>query len=279
MPFQQSENFLDQVEAVARAGADALMPFWRSLEPSQITEKSRNDHVTAADHAAEKAILSEIEQRFPDHAVLAEESGWTRRDDDRPTWIVDPLDGTTNFVHGIPQFAVSVGVAVGKRVDYGVILDPVKNDIFRAGRGLGATWNGGPCRVTSRAGLEGALVATGFPFKAHELLDPYLAIFREVFLRCKAIRRPGAAALDLAYTACGLFDGFFEFRLSPWDLAAGSLLVEEAGGLVSDMDGGSDFMETGDMLCGSPGVHSDLLEVVQTRRGQWHLPDSANLEP
>jgi len=279
MPFQQSENFLDQVEAVARAGADALMPFWRSLEPGQITEKSRNDHVTAADHAAEKAILIEIEQRFPNHAVLAEESGWTRRDDDRPTWIVDPLDGTTNFVHGIPQFAVSVGVAVGKRVDYGVILDPVKNDIFRAGRGLGATWNGGPCRVTSRAGLEGALVATGFPFKAHELLDPYLAIFREVFLRCKAIRRPGAAALDLAYTACGLFDGFFEFRLSPWDLAAGSLLVEEAGGLVSDMDGGSDFMETGDMLCGSPGVHSDLLEVVQTRRGQWHLPDSANLKP
>ncbi len=262
MPFHEPEDFLDQVEAVARVGADALMPFWRALKPHEITEKSRNDLVTAADRAAEAAILGEIERRFPDHAVLAEESGWTRRDNDRPTWIVDPLDGTTNFVHGIPQFAVSVGVAVNDHVRYGVILDPVKNDVFRAARGLGATWNGRPCRVTSRDGLSGALVATGFPFKAHELLDTYLAIFREVFLRCKAIRRPGAAALDLAYTACGLFDGFFEFRLSPWDLAAGSLLVEEAGGRVSDTDGGADFMATGDVLCGSPGVHSELLEVV-----------------
>lgn len=270
MSFQHSENFLDQVEEVARAGADAIMPFWRSLEPNEITEKSRNDLVTAADHAAERAILAEIERRFPDHAVLAEESGWTRRDDDLPTWIVDPLDGTTNFVHGIPQFAVSVGVAVADRVEYGVIFDPVKGDVFCAGRGMGATWNGKACGVTPRAGLEGALVATGFPFKAHELLDPYLAIFREVFLRCKAIRRPGAAALDLAYTACGLFDGFFEFRLSPWDLAAGSLLVEEAGGSVSDMDGGADFLASGNMLCGAPGVHRELLEVVRGKRDLWH---------
>ncbi len=273
MPFHESpdtpETFLNQVEEVARAGAGAIMPFWRTLEPHEITEKSRNDLVTAADHAAEAAILTEIERRFPDHAVLAEESGWTRREDDCPTWIVDPLDGTTNFVHGIPQFAVSVGVAVAERVEYGVIFDPVKGDVFRAGRGMGTTWNGKPCGVTPRAGLEGALVATGFPFKAHELLDPYLAIFREVFLRCKAIRRPGAAALDLAYTACGLFDGFFEFRLSPWDLAAGSLLVEEAGGSVSDMDGGGDYLATGNMLCGAPGVHRELLEVVRGKRDLW----------
>jgi len=266
MPFQDPDDFLDQVEAVARSGADALMPFWRALKPHEITEKSRNDLVTAADRAAEEAILAEIERRFPAHAVLAEESGWTRRNDDRPTWIVDPLDGTTNFVHGIPQFAVSVGVAIEDRVHFGVILDPVKNDVFRAARGLGATWNGRPCRVTSREGLAGALVATGFPFKAHELLDTYLAIFREVFLRCKAIRRPGAAALDLAYTACGLFDGFFEFQLSPWDLAAGSLLIEEAGGRVSDMDGNGDFLTSGDMLCGAPGVHAELLEVVRSAR-------------
>jgi myo-inositol-1(or 4)-monophosphatase len=283
MPFHQTppvpDNFLDQVEAVARAGADAIMPFWRTLEPHQISEKSRNDLVTAADHAAESAILAEINRRFPAHAVLAEESGWTRRDDELPTWIVDPLDGTTNFVHGIPQFAVSVGVAVANRVEFGVILDPIKNDLFCARRGMGATWNGAPCRVTSRDGLAGALVATGFPFKAHELLDPYLEIFREVFLRCKAIRRPGAAALDLAYTACGLFDGFFEFRLSPWDLAAGSLLVEEAGGIVSDMDGGGAFMTTGNLLCGSPGVHSELLEVVEPRRHRWQHPDIGGPQP
>jgi myo-inositol-1(or 4)-monophosphatase len=266
MQFQPDNEFLDQVEAVARAGADALMPFWRSLKPEEVTEKSRNDLVSAADHAAEKAILGEIDRRFPDHAVLAEESGWTRRNRDRPTWIVDPLDGTTNFVHGIAQFAVSVGVAVADRVEYGVILDPVKEDVFRAGRGVGATWNGRVCRVTPRAGLAGALLATGFPFRAHELLDPYLAIFREVFLRCKAIRRPGAAALDLAYTACGLFDGFFEFRLSPWDLAAGSLLVEEAGGTVSDLDGGSGFLESGNLLCGTAGVHAELLDLIRRVR-------------
>jgi len=266
VPFQDPENFLAAVETVARAGADALMPFWRTLEPHEISEKSRNDLVTAADRAAETAILSEIEQRFPDHAVLAEESGWTRRNDDLPTWIVDPLDGTTNFVHGIPQFAVSVGVAVANRMEYGVIFDPVKNDIFRAARGRGATWNGRSCSVTDRAGLPGALVATGFPFKAHELLDTYLAIFREVFLRCKAIRRPGAAALDLAYTACGLFDGFFEFRLSPWDVAAGSLIIEEAGGVVSDTAGGSDFLATGDVICGTAGVHAELLAVVRSIR-------------
>jgi myo-inositol-1(or 4)-monophosphatase len=269
MPFQDPEEFLDQVEVVARAGAAALMPYWRALEPHEINEKARNDLVTTADRAAETAILAAISDRWPDHAVLAEESGWTRRGADRPTWIVDPLDGTTNFVHGIPQFAVSVGVAMGDRVEYGVILDPVKNDVFRAAHGLGATWNGAPCSVTARNGLTGALVATGFPFRAHELLDPYLAIFRDVFLRCKAIRRPGAAALDLAYTACGLFDGFFEFRLSPWDLAAGSLIVEEAGGTVSDMDGGDDYLSTGDMLCGAPGVHSELLEVVQSHRKSW----------
>jgi len=269
MPFQPNDSFLDHVEAVARVGADGLMPYWRSLAPDEVSEKSRNDLVSAADRASEAAILAEIGRLFPDHAVLAEESGWTGRRSDRPTWIVDPLDGTTNFVHGIPQFAVSVAVAVADRVDFGVILDPIKGDLFRAARGRGVTWNGRPCRVSERRGLDGALIATGFPFRAHGLLDPYLAIFREVFLRCKAIRRPGAAALDLAYTACGLFDGFFEFRLSPWDVAAGSLMVEEAGGTVSNMDGGNEILASGDVLCGSDGVHAELCEVVARLRHLW----------
>ena len=279
MPFQPDDETLDQVEAVARAGADALMPYWRSLAPDQVDEKSRNDLVTAADRAAEDAILAEIGRRFPDHAVLAEESGWTRRGDGRPTWIVDPLDGTTNFVHGIPQFAVSVAVEVAGRIELGVVLDPIKNDLFRAARGHGTTWNGRPCRVSGRPGLAGAVIATGFPFRAHELLDPYLAIFREIFLECKAIRRPGAAALDLAWTACGLFDGFFEFRLSPWDVAAGSLLVEEAGGTVSDMDGGPGILAPGDVLCGAPGVHRDLLEVVSGLRHLWRPGETHCSDP
>jgi myo-inositol-1(or 4)-monophosphatase len=154
-------------------------------------------------------------------------------------------------------------------VQAGVIIDPIKGDVFRAARGLGLWWNGSPSAVSRRDSLTGAMMATGFPFRAHRLLDPYLAIFKEVFLACKAIRRPGAAALDLAYTACGIVDGFFEFQLSPWDIAAGAVMVKEAGGTISDMDGSTDYLESGNVLCGSPGVHRDLLEIVQRHRTAW----------
>jgi myo-inositol-1(or 4)-monophosphatase len=272
MSIPDSDVMLDGVEAVARAGANRLMGFWRRLEPSDVGEKARNDLVSAADRAAEAAILEEIGTRYPGHAVLSEEAGWSGTPDDGPVWIVDPLDGTTNFVHGVPQFAVSVAVSVGGVVELGVVLDPLRGDVFRAARGRGTTWNGRPCRVSGRPGLAGALVATGFPFRAHALLDAYLAVFRDVFLAAKAIRRPGAAALDLAWTAAGLFDGFFEFRLSPWDVAAGSLLVREAGGVVTDMDGGDRAVETGDVVCGGPGVHRELLEIVARHRHRWNVP-------
>lgn len=269
MLFQDPEAFLAEVEQIAALGAEQLMAHWRALEPDQINEKARNDLVSAADLASEKAIMEAIRSRFPDHSILSEEAGRSTPKDGGPTWIIDPLDGTTNFVHGIPQFAISIGVAVEGRIEFGVILDPCKNDLFSAARGRGARWNGTECRVSERQGLPGALVATGFPFKAHRLLDPYLAIFRDVFLRCKAIRRPGAAALDLAYTACGLFDGFFEFQLSAWDIAAGSLLVEEAGGVITGMDGGSDYLESGNVVCGTPGVHRELLEAVSAHQESW----------
>lgn len=270
MVFQDPEGFLSEVKEIAGLGAAQLMPHWRALEPGQISEKARNDLVSIADLASEEAIIGAIRDRFPEHRILSEEAGWSSPSVSGPTWIVDPLDGTTNFVHGIPQFAISIGVAEAGTVEFGVILDPVKNDVFSAARGRGAWWNGRRCQISPRAGLEGALLATGFPFKAHRLLDPYLAIFRDVFLRCKAIRRPGAAALDLAYTAAGLFDGFFEFQLSAWDVAAGSLLVEEAGGTITDMNGGPDFLENGDVICGSPGVHRDLLDMVGRHREEWH---------
>ncbi len=269
MLFHEPEAFLAEMVEIAGLGATRLMKHWRSLEPHQISEKSRNDLVSAADLASENAIIGAIRKRFPDHMVLSEEAGWSRSTGSGPTWIIDPLDGTTNFVHGIPQFAISIGVAVGDRVEYGVILDPCKNDIFSAARGHGAWWNGQPCQASRRSSLEGALLATGFPFKAHQLLDPYLAIFRDVFLRCKAIRRPGAAALDLAYTACGLFDGFFEFQLSTWDIAAGSVLVEEAGGTITDMHGGESFLASGNVICGPPGVHRQLLEIVEAYSDRW----------
>ena len=274
MLFQEPDAFLAEMVEIAGLGARELMTHWRSLAPHQINEKSRNDLVSAADLASEKAIIGEIRKRFPDHRILSEEAGWSTSAGSGPTLIIDPLDGTTNFVHGIPQFAISIGVAVGDRVEYGVILDPCRNDIFSAARGHGAWWNGQTCRVSSRSTLEGALLATGFPFKAHRLLDPYLAIFRDVFLRCKAIRRPGAAALDLAHTACGLFDGFFKFQLSAWDIAAGSLLVEEAGGTVTDMDGGEFFLDGGNVICGSPGVHHELLEIVKIYGDSWRADDA-----
>jgi myo-inositol-1(or 4)-monophosphatase len=267
--FQDPDAFLAEIEEIAGLGANELMRHWRALAPDQVDEKARNDLVSAADLASEKAIIGAIRTRFPEHSVLSEEAGQSTPGASGPTWIIDPLDGTTNFVHGIPQFAISIGVAVEGRVDFGVILDPCKDDIFSAARGRGAKWNGTACTVTDRQGLAGALLATGFPFKAHRLLDPYLAIFRDVFLRCKAIRRPGAAALDLAYTACGLFDGFFEFQLSAWDIAAGSVLVAEAGGAISDMDGGSDFLASGNVVCGTPGVHAELLEAITAHQADW----------
>ena len=269
MEFHPTPDLLDDVETVAQAGAEELMPYFRTLRPDQVSEKARNDLVTVADRASESAILDAIGRRFPNHNVLSEEAGWSAQTESEPTWIVDPLDGTTNFVHGFPHFAVSVAVRAGDRIQAGVIIDPVKGDVFRAARGMGAWWNGMPCHVSSRTSLSGAVVATGFPFKAHGLLDPYLTIFHDVFLSCKAIRRPGAAALDLAYTACGIVDGFFEFQLSPWDVAAGAVLVEEAGGTISDMDGGDDYLATGNVLSGPGGVRRDLFDIVQRHRMAW----------
>jgi len=269
MLFQEPTGILNAAEEVARVGARELARFWRRLDDSQVSEKARNDLVSAADQASEAAIMKEIGRRYPEHRILSEEAGDTGGAPGAPTWIVDPLDGTTNFVHGIPQWAISVAIAVDDRVQIGVILDPLRDDVFRAARGHGTWWNGEKVTVSKRTGLAGALLATGFPFRAHSLLDAYLAIFRDVFLRAKAIRRPGAAALDLAWTAAGLFDGFFEFRLSAWDVAAGSLLVEEAGGVVTDMDGGDGYLSSGNLVCGTPGVHAELIEAVQRHQNLW----------
>jgi myo-inositol-1(or 4)-monophosphatase len=270
MVFRDPDRLLGTARAAAEAGARTLMEYWRSLKPSQVDEKAKNDLVTDADRASEAVILEVIRSAFPAHRYLAEESGRAEGGDEgQPMWIIDPLDGTTNFVHGLPHFAVSVAAAVGGRPVVGVVLDPIKNDVFTAVQGGGTRWNGAPCRVSQRQGLAGALLTTGFPFRARHLLEPYLAIFHDVFLGSKAIRRPGAAALDLAYVAAGIFDGFFEFQLSPWDIAAGALLVIEAGGVVSDMEGGDAYLATGDVVCGTPGVHGEMLEIVRRHHGAW----------
>jgi myo-inositol-1(or 4)-monophosphatase len=225
--------------------------------------------VTRADRESETAVVGEIQRRHPSHRILAEEGGGAGAGGDSEfEWLIDPLDGTTNFLQGLPVWSVSVACRRGDEVVVGVVDDPAGQNLFSAARGGGARWNGKPMAASTHGGLRGAFLATGYPFRAHATLDLYLAIFREVFLDAKAIRRCGSAALDLAYTAAGVYDGFFEFRLSPWDIGAGVLLVREAGGLLSDLDGGERFFAGGNIVAGGPAVQRELLAVVSRYAGE-----------
>ena len=265
-----NEDLLAAAVAAAEAGGEVLRQRFgdSSLD---VQAKSENDFVTLADRESEQAVLGCLTERFPDHRVLSEEAGYQGGDASEFEWIVDPLDGTTNFLQGLPTYAVSIACRKGDQRLVAAILAPDRGDLFTASYGGGASWNGRPLEVSSREGLKGAFLATGYPFRAKAALDLYLDVFRDVFLDARAIRRCGAAALDLAYTAAGIFDGFFEFRLSAWDVAAGSLLIEEAGGVVSDLDGGRDFLHTGNLLAGSKGVQADLLAVLGRHAGEREL--------
>lgn len=260
MTLRASDLLAVALEA-AQAGVERLGADFRTAG-LEATEKERFDVVTAADLASERAVLEVLSRRVPEHRVLAEEEGTTGGPDESHVWVVDPLDGTSNFLQGLPMWAVSVACRREGETVVGVVLDPCGGNTFAAERGSGATWNGRPMRVSGRDSLDGGFVATGFPFKAKPALDAYLGAFRRVFGRVRSIRRCGAAALDLAYTAAGVYDGFFEFRLSPWDLAAGCLMIEEAGGRVTDLDGGSRWLETGNVVGGSPAVHAALRQAV-----------------
>jgi len=254
-------SLIDTAVEAARAGATELTDRFRRVG-LVVRAKAENDHVSEADEASEAAVLAVIARHHPRHAVLSEEEGIAGGDDRSHLWIVDPLDGTTNYLHGLPIWGVSVACLREGVVVAGAVYDPLNDQLFTAERGAGAFWNGKRMAVSPRVGLGGALVATGYPFKARAALDLYLAAFRDVFLRAKAIRRCGAAVLDLANTAAGIYDGFFEFRLSPWDLAAGSLLIEEAGGRASDLDGGRGFLRSGNLVAGSPAVQQEILRLV-----------------
>lgn len=255
-------ELLDCAVEAARAGGEVLRRSFRSVD-LEIQEKSRHDFVTEADHESEEKILEIILEHFPNHSILAEESGSQAGSGQEYSWFVDPLDGTSNFLQGLPVFCVSIGCRLGDEMVAGVVYDPLGESLFTSLRGGGAFWNGRPMQISSRPGLDGAFLATGYPFKAQEALDLYLRVFRSVFLQARGIRRCGAAALDLAYTAAGVYDGFFEFRLSPWDFAAGSLLVQEAGGQVTDLDGGKEYFSGGNLIAGPPTLHSELLALVQ----------------
>jgi len=255
-------TLLETALAAARAGAEVLERWFRS-ERLVVGTKGENDFVTQADRESEAALVAEILKRHPDHRILAEEGTEHAGATSDVEWVIDPLDGTTNFLHGLPVWAVSVACRRGDELLAGVVLDPAGGNVFAAARGEGASWNGRPMRVAERPGLAGAFLATGYPFRAHGALDTYLSLFGAVFRQARAIRRCGAAALDLAYTAAGVYEGFFEFRLSPWDIAAGAILIEEAGGVVTDLDGEAGYFRSGNVVAGPASVHRDLLAAAR----------------
>ncbi|HYD57940.1 MAG TPA: inositol monophosphatase family protein [Burkholderiales bacterium] len=229
----------------------------------QATAKRANDFVTEVDRAAEAAIIEVVHKAYPGHAILAEESGASAGQGAEYRWIIDPLDGTTNFIHGFPQYAVSIGVERHGALEHAVVYDPVKDELFTATKGRGAYLNDRRVRVSKCARLSEALVGTGFPFKELSRADLYLRQLRSIMEKSSGVRRAGAAALDLAYVACGRLDAFWELGLAPWDMAAGVLLIQEAGGLVSDLQGEHTFMESGDVCAGTPKVFPQLLEGLR----------------
>ncbi|HEX9734477.1 MAG TPA: inositol monophosphatase family protein [Thermoanaerobaculia bacterium] len=264
------EELADTAVLAAREGAQVLLGYFRG---GGLEARSKGDHdfVTRADHESEDRVLATLRRAFPDHQVLAEERGWDESDSEY-CWYVDPLDGTSNFMQGLPVFSISIACRHRDEMVAGVVYDPLGDNLFTAVRGGGARWNGRPMRVSERPRLHGAFLATGYPFKSRAALDLYLAVFRAVFLEARAIRRCGSAALDLAYTAAGVYDGFFELRLAPWDVAAGALLVREAGGRVTDLDGGGGFFDAGNVIAGGPELHRELLATVHA------IVDEARME-
>ncbi|HEX6903688.1 MAG TPA: inositol monophosphatase family protein [Thermoanaerobaculia bacterium] len=258
------QDLLETALAAAHAGCEIVSRYFRDAG-LEVRRKGENDFVTQADKESEAAILTVIRERFPDHRILAEEGGGVGKghDGSEYEWLIDPLDGTTNFLHGLPVYCVSVACRKGDELLAGVIHDPEGQNLFTATRGGGAFWNGQPMKVSGHPGMDGSFLATGYPWRALPTLDLYLSIFRDVFRLSKAIRRCGSAALDLAYTAAGVYDGFFEFRLSPWDIGAGILMVHEAGGKVTDVDGGDGSFRSGNVVAGGPAVHRELLDLVR----------------
>jgi len=240
----------------------------RDVDLIKVSVKQQNDFVTEVDRAAEATIIAVLSEVYPSHAILAEESGHSGNSDADAEfqWIIDPLDGTTNFIHGFPQYAVSIALAHKGVLSHAVVYDPNRNELFAASKGGGAFLNDKRIRVTKRAKIDEALLGTGFPYRMFDHVDTYLTIFKDVTRRCAGIRRPGAASLDLAWVAAGRLDGFWEFGLAPWDMAAGALLIQEAGGLVSDLAGEGNYLKTGNIVGGTPKVFNQLLQVIQPHR-------------
>ncbi|MFO7889138.1 MAG: inositol monophosphatase family protein [bacterium] len=258
---------LKTAQNAAKIGGDILRKEFRKLKGSQIDVKGKGDYVTELDYRSEHEIISIIKKKFPDHAIMAEESD-EQKTESGYQWIIDPLDGTANYIQGIPVYAVSIGIAVKGMISIGVIYCPETEEMFWTEKGQGAYLNGNSIRVSEKKKMEDVILATGFPFRNKINLNTYLQSFKKLFLQSAGIRRMGAAAVDLAFTACGILDGFWEISLKPWDMAAGSLLIKEAGGKVTDFQGKQNYMESGNIVAGSPFVHRKIVEVTESLRLQ-----------
>ena len=247
----------------ARAAGAIINRAALDVEAVRISQKLVNDFVTDVDHAAEQIIIETLLAAYPGHGIWAEESGREQgAKDSEFVWIIDPLDGTTNFIHGLPIYCVSIALAVKGKIEQAVIYDPSRNDLFTATKGRGAYLNDRRLRVSKRIRMQECLISTGFPFRAGDDFNTYLRMMGDLMQRTAGLRRPGAAALDLAYVAAGFTDGFFETGLQPWDVAAGSLLVTEAGGLVGNFTGESDFLEQNECMAGNPRIYGQLVTIL-----------------
>ena len=254
------QNYLAVAKKAALKAGALLLKSYGKLKTSQIQTKSKNDFVTELDKKSEKLIISEIRRAFPHHSIQGEESGLA--EGEGALWIIDPLDGTANYIHQFPMWSVSIGIMVRRELQAGVIYDAVHNELFTAVKGGGAYLNGKKINVSKVKKLGDAMMATGFPFRARGRFDEYMTSFREMTLASSGMRRGGSAALDLAYVACGRLDGFWEINLSPWDIAAGTVIIREAGGHVTDMWGKDGFMRTGDIMGSNRRIHSEILAIT-----------------
>ena len=260
---QQLHPMLNIAIKAARAAGSIINRAALDIERLKVDAKGANDFVTEVDHASEAAIIDTILAAYPQHGILGEETGRTRGNrKSEYLWIIDPLDGTTNFIHGLPIYAVSIALEFRGRVEQAVVYDPARNDLFVASKGRGAFLNDRRLRVSKRVRLEQALVGTGFPFRRGDDFGRYMKMFEELMQQCAGLRRPGSAALDLCYVAAGWYDGFFEPGLQPWDVAAGSLIVTEAGGLVGNFTGEADFLYRRETVAGAPKIYGQLVKIL-----------------
>jgi myo-inositol-1(or 4)-monophosphatase len=259
-PETQVQPILNIAIRAARSAGALIVRQLERADSLDVTTKGRNDFVTEVDQRSEQIIIDTIRKAYPDHGILAEESG--RRGGGEYLWIIDPLDGTTNFLHNFPHFAVSIAFQHRSQIVQAVIFDPIRQELFTASRGEGAQLDNRRIRVSRKSDLDTALLGTGFPFRELSNLKAYLSTLEAFLPKCAGIRRAGSAALDLAYVAAGRLDGFWEFGLKPWDIAAGALLIHEAGGFVSDPVGGESYLDCGDIVAGSPKIAKKMLQIL-----------------